>query len=117
MPRARRSGVNRCQKGAWRRGLDERDEVGSKSRVVERPPRAAPATVFTGKVTSHVAVVLHLVEVAIESARGKPVTKGRDEFGRTQGSAVCGKSDSDGDLDSIHAHPGQRVEPGREWRV
>ena len=97
--------------------MDERDQVGSQSRVVERPPRAASATVFTGKVTSHVAVVLHLVEVAIESARGKPVTKGRDEFGRTQGSAVCGKSDSDGYLDSIHAHPSERVESGREWRV
>ena len=117
MPEARRSGANRCLKGAWRRGPDEQDQVGSQLRVVQRPPRAASATVFTGKVTSHVTVVLQLVEVTIESARGKPVTKGGHEFGRTQGSAVCGKSNSDGDLDSIHAHPGKRVEPGREWRI
>jgi len=47
--------------GCRRRGVDERAQVGVQPRVVECPPRAAAATVFTGKVTGHLPVVLQFV--------------------------------------------------------
>jgi hypothetical protein len=106
--------VDRLHQWHGRSGRGECAQVSGQTRVVERPSRATPAPVFTQKVTRHVPVVLQLVEIAIDSAAREPATKRSHEFRGAQASAVCRQSDCDGDLDSIHAHPDQRVEAGRK---
>lgn len=85
--------------------------------MVERPVRAPAAAVVAGNVAGDVAVVLELVEVARDGGSRNPLAKRGHELRGAETPPVFGERDGDRELDSVHAHADQRVQPDGEWGV
>ena len=86
-------------------------------RLVERPAREAPSAVPEGRVAADVAVVFEFMEIANDRGAGDGSLQRSDQAGGTQGAAVLSQRDGDGELDAVHAHADQRVQPDRERGV
>lgn len=86
-------------------------------RVVERPVRAPAAALFAGNVAGDVAVVLEFVEVARDRGARDPLTKRGHQVWGAETTPVFGQRDGDRELDPVHAHANQRVQPDWERGV
>lgn len=85
--------------------------------MVERPVRAPAAALVAGNISGDVSVVFELVEVARDRGTRHALTECGDELGSAETAPVLGQRDGDSELDAIHAHANQRVQPDGERGV
>ena len=85
--------------------------------MVERPVRAPPPAVVAGNVAGDVTVVFELVEVARDRGTRHALTERGDELRSAETPPVLGQGDGDRELDPVHAHADQRVQPDGERGV
>ena len=97
--------------------MDEGTQIGVELRMVERPVRTPTAALVAGNVAGDVAVVLELVEVARDRGTRHALAKRGDELRGAETTPMLGQRDGDGELDAVHAHADQRVQPDGERGV
>jgi hypothetical protein len=85
--------------------------------VVERPVRASAPTVRAGNISRDVAVVFEFVEVARDRGTRHALTERGDELRSAETPPMLGQRDGDRELDAVHAHAHQRVQPHGERGV
>ena len=82
--------------------------------MVERPVRAPAAALVARNVAGDVAVVLELVKVARDRRARDPLAERGDQLRGAETTPVFSQRDSDRELDAVHAHADQRVQPDGE---
>ena len=88
-----------------------------KLRMVERPVRAPAAALVAMNISGDVAVVFELVEVARDRGGRHALAECGDELRGAETTPVLGQRDGDRELDAVHAHADQRVQPDGERGV
>ena len=85
--------------------------------MVERPVRAPAPTVRARNISGDVAVVFELVKVARDRGTRHALTECGDELRSAETTPMLGQRDGDGELDAVHAHADQCVQPDGERGV
>ena len=85
--------------------------------MVERPAREAPPAVIAERVAGDVAMVFEFMEIADDRGAGDLSLQRSHQVRGTEGAAVLGQRDHDGEFDAVHAHADQRVQLDGEWGV
>lgn len=85
--------------------------------MVERPAREAPSAVTAGRVAGDIAVVFEFMEIADDRGAGDLSLQRSHQVGGTEGTAVLGQRDHNGELDAVQSHADQRVQFDGDWGV
>ena len=85
--------------------------------MVERPAREAPSALLVGRVAIDVAVVLEFMEIADDRGAGDLSLQRSHQLRGAETTPVFSQRDGDRELDAVHAHAYQRVQPDGERGV